>query len=178
MSKKPASITTLKKYLKSRSQDQLINDIAELYKRVPAVKDYYQIKLNPQAETEVLEKYMKIIKDEFFPTRGYGKARLSVARKAINDYKKIAGTPTSVADIMLFYVEQGVRFTSEYGDIDEPFYISMESMYESALQWMEKHELKDVFHPRCKRIIDDTRNMGWGFHDTLQEIYHESFGTA
>jgi len=76
MAAKSPSLTTLKKYLKSRSHDQLINDIAELYKRIPAVKDYYQVKLNPQEETEVFQKYKKVIKNEFFPAREFGKAQL------------------------------------------------------------------------------------------------------
>lgn len=80
--------TTLKKHLKTRSQAELIADIAELYKRFQPVKDYYQIQLYPQDEKKVAAKYKKIIEDEFFPARGYGKAKLSVAKKSITEYKK------------------------------------------------------------------------------------------
>ncbi|MEM9001959.1 MAG: DUF6155 family protein [Cyanobacteria bacterium P01_F01_bin.86] len=175
MDSKPPKLTTLKQYLKVRSQAELIEDIAELFKKIPAVKDYYQLKLDPQSEDQVIEKYKKVIQDEFFPARGFGKARLSVARKAVNDYQKIAMSTTSIADIMLFYVEQGVKFTTEYGDIDEPFYNSMESMYNKVLEWITKYNLQDIFQPRCRRIVTDTSGMGWGFHDALAEIYHEVF---
>jgi hypothetical protein len=40
-----------------------------------------------------LEKYKAIIKKEFFPARGFGEARLSVARKAVMDYKKLSNSP-------------------------------------------------------------------------------------
>ena len=133
MSSKEPNLTALKRYLKARSKEELTGEISELFKKIPAVKDYYQVKLDPQAEGQVAEKYQKIIQDEFFPARGFGKARLAVARKAVNDYKKIAVSPASVADIRLFYVEQGVKFTNAYGDIDEPFYNSMEGMYEKAI---------------------------------------------
>jgi hypothetical protein len=43
-----------------------------------------------------------------------------VARKAVNDFKKVATSKQQVADIMLFYVEQGSRFTNEYGDTLAP----------------------------------------------------------
>lgn len=46
---------------------------------------------------------------------------------------------------MLFYVEQGVEFTNEYGDINEQFYISMEDMYERALKLMEKKGYIRIF---------------------------------
>lgn len=55
--------------------------------------------------------YKNIITHEFFPNRGFGKARLSVAKKAISDFKKLSDFPLNNADIMLHYVENGVQFT-------------------------------------------------------------------
>jgi hypothetical protein len=40
---------------------------------------------------------------------------------------------------MLFYVEMGVRYTNQYGDINESFYTSMESMYENATKHISYH---------------------------------------
>ncbi len=175
MAQNSPSLTELKQYLKNSSKEELINDISELFKRFDLVKDYYQIKLSPQEEKQVSAKYKKIIENEFFPTRGFGKAKLSVAKKAVTEYKKIAKTPVGVADIMLFYVEQGVKFTNAYGDIDEPFYNSMESMYETAVKWIVKYKIQDVFSLRCARIVEDTADIGWGFHDTLRDIYSNAF---
>jgi hypothetical protein len=175
MTQPTINLTILKKHLKTRSQEELIGDIAELYKRFQPVKDYYQIQLAPQDETQVAAKYKKIIEDEFFPSRGYGKAKLSVAKKAITEYKKVTKTVAGLIDIMLFYVEQGVKFTNAYGDIDEAFYISMEDMYEKAVKEIIKHRLKDTFQKRCHKIVLDTSDMGWGFHDTLSEIYEDAF---
>jgi hypothetical protein len=78
---------------------------------------------------------------------------------------------------MLFYVEQGVKFTNAYGDINELFYNSLESMYAKTVEWIEKHEIKDLFQERCKRILKDTSGIGWGFHDALVEIYYDAFGS-
>lgn len=175
MTQPKINLTTLKKHLKARSQEELIGDIAELYKRFQPVKDYYQIQLYPQDEKQVAAKYKKIIQDQFFPARGYGKAKLSVAKKAITEYKKVNQTQVGLVDIMLFYVEQGVKFTDAYGDIDEPFYISMETMYEKAIKEMSKYGLKDTFQKRCQKIVSDTSEMGWGFPDTLSEIYEDAF---
>jgi Family of unknown function (DUF6155) len=76
---------------------------------------------------------------------------------------------------MLFYVEQGVKFTNAYGDIDESFYNSMESMYEKAVEWIIKYEIQDVFKERCMRIVKDTSSVGWGFYDALSDIYSGAF---
>ena len=175
MNQSKINLTILKKHLKTRSQAELIDDIAELYKRFKPVKEYYQIQLASGNDTQIIEGYKKTIENEFFPSRGFGRAKLSVAKKALSDYKKVAVSPDSVIDLMLFYVEQGVQFTEAYGDIDEPFYYSMESTYAKAIKDMTKFGLKDTFRKRCYRIVSDTRDMGWGFHDMLQEIYQDAF---
>jgi hypothetical protein len=169
------SLTTLKQYLKNSSKEDLISDISELFKRFSSVKDFYQVKLSPQEESQVRAKYKKIIEDEFFPARGIGRAKISSAKKAVSEYKKVSEDPISIADIMLFYVEQGVKFTNAYGDINEPFYNSMESMYEKVVEWVIKFKVQALFKERCRKIVIDTRGIGWGFHDTLSDIYSDAF---
>jgi hypothetical protein len=165
----------LKQYLGTRSREQLIAEIGEVFSKIEAVKDYYQSKLNLGYSAEVSEKYKSAIKHEFFPERGFGRARLSVARKAVSDYKKVSDSKFGVADMMLYYVEMGVQFTNTYGDIDEAFYNSMESMYESAVKYIVRHGLQGQFGDRCRRIVTDTADIGWGFHDGLSDIYEEHF---
>ncbi|PIE35467.1 hypothetical protein CSA56_04080 [candidate division KSB3 bacterium] len=166
---------TLMAYLEQRSKEQLCRDIADLFTKFPVVQDYYQAKINPIDEALLVEKYKAVIEKEFFTNRGFGKARRSVARKAVSDYKKVSGDPVGLADLMLFFVETGVRFTNEYGDIDEPFYISMESMYQKALQHIFKYGLHYHFEDRCQRIVYNSAHTGWSFHDILSEIFYEFY---
>ncbi len=42
--------------------------------------------------------------------------RISLARKAISDYRKAVGDSQGLAELMLFYAECGVNFTLEFGD--------------------------------------------------------------
>jgi hypothetical protein len=77
--------------------------------------------------------------------------------------------------MMLFYVEQGVKFTNAYGDINEAFYNSMESMFDKAVELIRKQDLKELFQQRCQKIVGDTYDIGWGFYDTLSEIYNDAF---
>jgi hypothetical protein len=168
-------IKDLKQYLDTRSREQLISEIGDMFSKIDSVRDYYQSKLNLGYSAEVAEKYKSIIKHEFFPARGFGRAQLSVARKAVSDYKKVSASKFGVADVMLYYVEIGVQFTDAYGDIDEPFYNSMESMYERAVKYIVQHGMQGQFEERCRKIVADTSEMGWGFHDGLSYIYEEYF---
>ncbi|MBN1312729.1 MAG: hypothetical protein JXB30_15040 [Anaerolineae bacterium] len=163
----------LEKHLKARSHDDLVIDILELFKRIDAVKDFYQLRLSGGPDEDVLERYKAQIKKEFFPARGYGQARLSIAKKPVSEYGKVAYSAQGQVDLMLYYVEMGVKYTNAYGDINEAFYSSMESMFDRACKLITKEGLVKTFADRCVQIVRDTGNIGWGFHDTLSEIYDE-----
>lgn len=76
---------------------------------------------------------------------------------------------------MLYYVEQGVQYTLSYGDIDEPFYESIESVYEDSLDLIKQNNLYDQFRSRCKKVMTDTNGMGWGFGDYIRELYEKYY---
>ena len=69
----------------------------------------------------------------------------------------------------------GCTVPREYGDIDEPFYSSLETTYAAALRLMKKDELLQHFAIRAREIVDRTRHFGWGFHDTLSQSYSEYY---
>lgn len=166
---------SLATYLQKQSSTQLAQFILSLAKKYPEVGQYLRILEDPQAELESVNVYKKKVQQEFFPKRGYGNARLSVARKPIADFRKISKDAHHLIDILLHYVEQGVKYTNTYGDIDEPFYDSMESMYNDALKLIEKYALYEEFDTRCKKIVIDTDGIGWGFHDNLSDMYEGCF---
>jgi hypothetical protein len=43
-------------------------------------------------------------------------------KKAVSDFERVSKEPKNFADLMISYVEFGVDFTNDYGDIDEQFY--------------------------------------------------------
>ncbi|QUH26164.1 DUF6155 family protein [Serpentinicella alkaliphila] len=63
-------ITELRKYLSEKSHNELKNEIIDLFKKSSDVKEYYFLKVKPNAEKDLMEKYKKIIENEFFPARG------------------------------------------------------------------------------------------------------------
>jgi hypothetical protein len=164
----------LKKYLKTLSKEELIKHILELDKKFKPVQEYYQLYVNNDVSGTV-GKAKKVIEQEFFPARGLPKMRLSVARKAVTDAQKLGLPPEAMADLMLFYVESGVQFTCDYGDIDEPFYNSMESMFLKALKYIESTGLLPEFEDRASEILDKTVDIGWGFHDTLGDYFYQFY---
>lgn len=163
----------LRKHLQGLSQEQLVNHLLHLGDAFKDVQAYLQNVVRPADDETVRARYRQIIQNEFFPARGYGNGRLAVARRAVTDYKKVAASVDGPADLMLAYVETGVRYARAYGALDEPFARSMERMYATTLQWIARHGLEDAFRPRCEALLTATRGMGYWFHDTLVRLFSE-----
>ncbi len=164
---------TLKKYLSQFTKEQLIGQILELHKKYKDVKEYYEFSINPEVSSK-REDVKQAVLECFFPKRGY-KLRLKDARKVISDFKKLEPDPESLADVMLYYAECGVQFTNEYGDIDEPFYNSIAGMFINTAKFIQENGLNGIFLARANKIVEDTRDIGWGFHDELADIYYNYF---
>jgi hypothetical protein len=167
-------ITELKQSLKVLEQNELILLITDLYKLNTDVKEYLSAKFGgEEVVNELHKKAKKKIEDEFFPDRGMPELRLSVAKKAITDFKNTTGDSIKAADLMLFYVEMGTKFTSSYGDIDMKFYNSMVSMYDKVAEECEKkEEIYSLLQDRLYSCIPMSEGIGWGYHEALCEIYY------
>lgn len=170
-------ISGLRRYLNNATKDEIIQDIVKLFKENKNVQEYYRLKFDPVSD-DIIKKYKKIIQNEFFPDRGFGKFRLSVARNSISDYKKSGGPPGGVVELMLYYVENCLDFTDTYGDINENFYNSTVNMYEKAAILATKNNLIEEYRKNFKKILDMALNIsiGWGLQENIEEIYDEYFG--
>ena len=164
---------SLKTELAKLDKKALIELIADLYKKNKAVQEYLNFYMKPD-ESGLFEKYKTKIYEAFFPKRGFG-YNLKQGKQAISDFKKLGVSELAVSDLMLFYVETGVKFTNDFGDINEAFYNSMESTYASALKMMRTENLLDQFKQRALLILEDTADIGWGFHDTLFDTYYQFY---
>lgn len=172
---KQLKIGDLKKYLSGKNQTELIKEVLELCKIFPNVKEYYAANMVPDFEQEALKKYKKIIENEFFPARGFGKLRYAEMNKALSNFKKISKSTTHIADLMISCVEFGVQFTNAYGDIDERFYNKILTMYEDAAVYVVRATLEDVFQVRFRNVMNEGDGIGWGFSEGLAEIYYSYF---
>jgi len=163
----------VKSELNKLDKDALIKHISELYKKFKPVKEYLDFYINPD-EKKLLEQYKDKVTEGFFPKRG-DSIKLSISRKAINDFKKLGVSQEYLADLLLHFVECGVKLTNTYGDINENFYTSVENTYDKALQIIDNNGLLEKFKARAIKIINDTEDIGWGFHDYLEELYYEHY---
>lgn len=163
----------IKKELKKLDKDKLIELVADLYKKNKSVKEFFDFYIEPN-ERELINKYRERVFNAFYPKRGLG-YNLKEGKAAISDFKKMGPSSELLASLMLYYVETGVEFTNEFGDINEAFYSSLEKTYLSALTLMRKENLLDTFAERTLKVVNDTSEIGWGFHDYLADVYADYY---
>ena len=166
-------LTDIKKDLKKLDKDKLIDLVADLYKKNKSVKEFFDFYVNPN-ERELFAKYQDKVYEAFFPKRGYN-FKLKVGKQAISDFKKFGPSTDLIAELMLYYVETGIMLTNEFGSIDEAFYSSLETTYLAALTLMRKEKLLDKFAVKAAKVVNETNGIGWGFHDTIKEVYYSFY---
>ena len=120
-----------------------------------------------------LEKCKKAIRQEFFPTRGFSeKPSFAKCWKVISDFQKLKPEPACVADLMLFYIEQGCEYTVTFGDMWEQYYTTLENNFDKTMKFIFIHGLLIQYYDRIEKLLGNVSNCGWGFYDTLSDIYH------
>jgi len=169
-------ITTaqVKNALAKYAHGELITLVAEIAKACPQANDFLAVKFaDEDGVGEILKRHKQKIRNEFFPPRGFGKLNLREAKKAISDFKKICPDKTLEIELMLFYVENCVEFTAEFGDISETFYNSAESVYGQVVKAIncEGEIMYDKFAERLQNAAENACE-GWGFRDALMDIYY------
>lgn len=160
----------------------LIAMIKDLYEVSPGNRDFLHARFQAEADDgAALEKYRRRIVEQFFPARGDGKLNLTEARKAIRDYEKATGNLAGGIDLRLTYVENGTEFTKEFGDINESFYNSLESVLNEmvSLLLLQSPESYTHFQERIQRLATLADGIGWGYGDAVRDqlfILEEELG--
>ncbi len=173
--RKASGWSATRRHLTALDKPALLALVKDLYDSGAENRDFIQARCQAaDSGGEVLESYRKRIVEQFFSKRadGVGALKLGVARKAIRDYRKASGNLSGTVELLMTYVENGAEFTHEYGDIDEPFYNSVESVLEelAGLLRGKAQELYPQFSERLARVEEMTEGIGWGFGDFVADV--------
>ncbi|MEB8345478.1 DUF6155 family protein [Flavobacteriaceae bacterium KMM 6898] len=150
----------LKKYLAELKQEELAEQLMDLYERFPVVKEYYDFVFNPKEDKMVQEAKVKI-SNEYFPVkRKRPKARRSVAQKFIKHFIKLGVEPQLIADVMLYNVEIAQAFSANK-NVPDAFYKSLLNSFTEAVQYIAINALLVDFKGRIVKVFETTQNQKW-----------------
>ncbi len=169
----------IRSVLTKGSHKDLLNLVGDLYALRKENQDFLHARFIGGGNT--LAPYKKSIEQYISPAEPWKHpVRLSLARKAISDYRKAVGDPEGLAELMLFYAECGVNFTLEFGDIDEPYYNSVERVFSDGLKTLQRCAPSVIgkLLPRFVNAVQSTNGMGWGFHEGFLDALDAYFPDA
>ena len=166
-------ITDLKKQLNSMKKNELTALVCKLYKASKQAQSLIDVELcGDSAEEQLVTECKKKIHAAFFGSR----LSLKNARTVISDFKKVSKSRENVAELMLHYVECGVEYTSMYGDINEAFYYSIESMFSDFVRVLNGLDSESFYQRNAERIKEMCLScdcVGWGFSEEMMNIYYD-----
>ena len=166
----------VKSSIKDFDKIQLIKLIEDLYKLTDNNKHFLHARFIPGKDRKNPYKrkirnslYIDVVDNEDFDFCG--------AEQAIDEYSKAVGDLEGMADLMIYYVECGNKFTVDYGDMDEDFYDTMLDMYDRAIKTILKmpKNKQGIYRKRLKKIITSSGDIGWGYSDGLRDYFYEAF---
>jgi hypothetical protein len=167
--------TSLKKQLQQMEKKDLIAIIHDLHKLSEQNRRFLKARLAPDAANNqaLLKEYKRLITEKIFGKRSIEEGlQMAQARQLISEYQKATNDPLGTLDLMLHFVETGTEFTNDYGDIDEPFYNSLEAMLdkfcEGIFNLSGETDVKSLFAKRIEALIQASSGTGWGYGDYLR----------
>lgn len=175
---KKLTITQIKKELVKLPYEELVDIICRLCRSSKEAADQINLILgNDSFIDDALAEAKAKVRSQFFTKRGgYGRLNLAAAKSEIASFKKVSNVPSKLIDLQLYYVECGIEFTNDLGDIDGNFYGSMIRMYETVVESIIKTgdlQLAKSFAPRLETAVSDVSGIGWGFYDALRDAFSQ-----
>jgi predicted CopG family antitoxin len=169
---------SIRKLIKDLEPDELREVILELSKLTTKNKQFLQLYLQSSDAVDVesiVKEAKKKIHGHFYGRSMFPIVDLSNARKAVNEYSKVLKEyPCQVADLKLYYIEVGTELTNDFGDMNEGFYSSLESMFEGFCKQIKKYPVYfNQFEDRIHELQSACQNIGWGYGDVIDDLVFE-----
>ncbi|ABK43638.1 hypothetical protein Mmc1_1123 [Magnetococcus marinus MC-1] len=170
----------IKAALQGQNHEDLIKLVGELYSLNKDNKHFLESRIDQTAGR--LEPYKQIIDDAVYPDIYSNRPiQIAVAKKAISNYKK--SRPDDLLghlELMVFFVERANSYTVDFGDINEGFYTSVETMFEKASELIKQADpnVHDEYIPRLEQVVNDAHGIGWGYFDGLASMLNELYASV
>lgn len=170
---KPASPTwsDVKRRLAEFDRAGLLGIIQDLYAASKSNQAFLHARFGLGGD--VLAPYKAIIDRWLWPDPVKNQdTSVAAAKKAITDYRRAAGEPEGLAELMVFYCERAAGFGKEYGLDDEGYYDALVRMFEQALKVSVTlaAEHRDALLGRLDAVRDISHNVGYGVGDDMDDL--------
>lgn len=142
----------LKEYLNTLETNQLREEIVEIFMVFDDVKNYYNLKVSGKLEESLLKACKERIVEEFsnYPNN---KIRYYKISEILMEFQNVSTRAYNKVDLMLYYIGLAMENIQLNKIGDEKLIISIQSVFEKALNIMFKNNLQEQFNEAIELII-------------------------
>jgi hypothetical protein len=162
--------------LKGYDRDSLLKLVGEMYRLSPENRDFLQARLmpDPDSATPFKKRLRATLNPDAFGKFDYD---LASAKRTMREFTRANSDPEAIADLMIYAVECGNRFTLNCGDIDEEFYDGLIETYAGAIKKVLQlpRDDRSTYRGRLEKIMKSSHGIGWGYHDGLCDLFDKAF---
>jgi hypothetical protein len=162
--------------LKGYDRDGLLRLISDMYQLSPENRNFLQARL--MSDPDSAKPFKKRLRAALNPDAvGKFDYDLATAKRTIREFSQASSDPEIVADLMIYAVECGNRFTLNCGDIDEDFYDGLIEIYAAAIKIVLQlpKDVRSIYRRRLEKIMESSDGIGWGYHDGLCDHFDNAF---
>lgn len=163
--------------LKGYDRGSLLQLVGEMYRLSPANRNFLQARLLSDPEDRA-KPFKKRLRAALNPDSiGKDDHDLAAAKRTMREFSQASSDPEAIADLMIYAVECGNRFTLNCGDIDEEFYDGLIEIYAAATKKVLQlpKDVRNIYRRRLEKIIKSSHGIGWGYHDGLCDLFDKAF---
>jgi hypothetical protein len=162
---------SIKQQLNEKSKEELIDLIKKIFDFSSEAQAILQANMVESSDNTTLELFRENIKKNFITNRGFSKNMLTDSKRMVQEYSKTTRNTIGIIDLLLTFIECGTEYTVVNGDINEPFYDSLETAFEEMSNMIRicGVDTYRLFSNRIKALAEHADQIGWGYGDFLVE---------
>lgn len=176
----PPSWSAIRARLATYDHAALLDVMQQMFAHSPEAQTFLASHVLGQHDhTATLDAYRQEIIDIFYPKGGpsweYG-LDLPGAQRLIQTYRQSTLDIAGTLELMLTLLETGTRFTNDYGDIDEVFYLALAATLadlSDLLQMPAGRPFYPAIRDRLLAFHDEAADIGWGYGDAVADLVQD-----
>lgn len=174
---KPPTWSDVKKRLAAFDRAGLLGLVQDLYGLSKDNQAFLHARFDLSADA--LAPYKASIDRWLWPDLAMNQSvSVATAKRAIASYKKAAGQPAGLAELMVFYCERAVGFSREYGLQNAGYCDALVRMFEQALKVSATLPAaqRDIMLARLDAVRGIAHRVGYGVGDDMDRLlarYHQ-----
>ncbi|MDC1106647.1 DUF6155 family protein [Prolixibacteraceae bacterium] len=151
----------LKKHLETLDEQQLKEQIMDLYERFKDVKEFYRFYFNPN-EDKLLDEAKVALAKEFYPARSRRpKMRPTTFKKHMKQLVTLGASVEKQFEFAFYYIDLAISFPRSRNIRKANFHQSIYKSFEEIVALIFKEGYDGLYLKKMEKIIDEVWKKDW-----------------